>query len=155
MLELALIDPELEAEEAWKETEAYSWEALSEKLSTLIDLVSEKRDRYEYERHVSNAPEYEEVENRLTELKEYVDGRAQELNPYYAETRYEYRSARKKERELLEYAKQEGINWYALERVYGFERKKAVMEYLMEHRLTSMKYATALKEVKEAMKVCR
>jgi hypothetical protein len=155
MLELALIDPELEAEEAWKETEAYSWEALSEKLSSLIDFVSEKRDRYEYARQQTRTPEYEEVEYRLTELKEYVDGRAQELNPYYAETRYEYRSARRKERELLEYAKQEGINWYALECVYGFERKKAVIEYLMERGLASMKYTIALKEVKEAMKVCR
>ena len=155
MLAIDELDPELQAEEAWKETEVLSWETLSDKLRSLIGFVCDKRDDYETLTHDADTSEYDEVELRLYELKDYVDGRAQELFPDYVTTRYGYYHKPDRDRELIEYATQEGINWYALEGVYGYRRKKAIIEYLMEYRLASMKYTAALEGVKEAMKVCR
>lgn len=152
MLSLDEMDPELQAEAAWTETEAHSWEMLSDEIGHLIGLVQEKREDYEHQTQAAITPEYDEVEKRLNELQEYADGRAQELNPDYVKLKYEYKYRSRMDRELVRYATEEGINCVALEGIYPLERRKSVIEYLVMKGLASMSYTTTLSAVEEAMK---
>ena len=143
------MDPDLYAEDSWKVDEANAWEMLSYEIWRLIGKVQENRMDYEQLTHAVETPEYDEVEARLTELQEYADGRAQELNPDYVELKYEYKYRSKLDREMVRYATQEGINCFALESIHPIERRKSVIEYLSEHGLASMSYDATKRAIKE------
>lgn len=143
---LAEIDEELLSEEYWKADEVEAWTTLMGELEDVLESARMKRNRYrELTREVS-APEYEEFEHRLYDLEEYVAGRLQEVNPEYVKRQYDYTEGTDRERDLIRYATQEGINWYGLRHIYQpDDERQDMIEYLSRSGHASMKY-TATKD---------
>ena len=83
-----------------------------------------------------------------------VMGRAQELDGEFCLDRWKfpYSVQTAREREVMSYARQEGINYVALSLLTSGERLDAA-EYIREHGLSSLSYTKTLDAVKEYTRV--
>lgn len=142
------MDEELLSEEWWKADEVEAWETLMSELDDVLESARMKRNRYRKLTHEVNTPEYDEFEHRLYGLQEYVAGRLQEVNPEYVKHQYDYEDGTERERDLIRYATQEGINWYGLKHWYWKDDdRQRIIEYLSSNGLASMKYQATLDTV--------
>ena len=129
--------------------QSYSWERIRESVSHLLCEVDDERHDTVRFYGDQNTPEYDKLESMLEHVKDFIDGRIEELNPgSYKHRREFYHHAGREEREVLQYALQEGINAVALEKLPRNKRRDAI-EYISERRLASMNYESACKAVIE------
>lgn len=160
MLAIDEIDEELLCEEYWKADEVEAWETLMSELEDVLESARMKCNRYRELTHEINTPEYDEFEHRLYGLQEYVAGRLQEVNPEYVKHHYDYEYGTERERDLIRYATQEGINWYGLRHIYqSDDDRQDMIEYLSSTGRASMKYTATVEAVvqrwKEIHGICR
>ena len=127
--------------------ESHSWERIRDSLQHLLyEVEDEQKDtaRFTGDR---NQPEYDKLMSMLEHAETYVIGRIEELHPgSYKHSREVFHYAGCEEREVLQYALQEGINAVALEVLPRAERRSAI-EYISEHGLASMNYEATKKAV--------
>ena len=127
--------------------ESYSWERIRDSLEHLLYEVEDEQNdtaRFTGDR---NQPEYDKLRSMLEHVENYVTGRIEELHPgSYKHTREVSHYAGCEEREVLQYALQEGINAVALEVLPRAERRSAI-EYISEHGLASLNYEATKKAV--------
>ena len=127
--------------------ESHSWERIRDLLQHLLyEVDDEQKDtaRFTGDR---NQPEYDKLMSMLEHAETYVTGRIEELHPgSYKFSREVFHYAGREEREMLQYALQEGINAVALECLPYAEWRGAI-EYISDHGVSSMNYEASKKAV--------
>ena len=132
-------------EEVLAESDSYRWEKLSEQISHLLCCVDDSRSDCVREIRDRSTSEYDSLESMLWDVKNYVDGRIEELRPGYAS---------QSQQEMMSYALQEGINYVGLHEVSCSPQWcKDAIEYISEHGLASMNYEATCKAVEEYLAV--
>ena len=141
-------------EEVLAENDSYRWEELSDQLSHLICCVDDSRSDCVRESRDRNTSEYDSLESMLWDVKNYVDGRIEELRPGSYAREYDNRYASRSQQEMMSYALQEGINYVGLHEVSCSPQWcKDAIEYISEHGLVSMNYEATCKAVEEYLAV--
>lgn len=145
-----LIEAQIEEDRAEEAAyyEACNWQDLLEKLRDVLNQLDDNRTSYRRETGESTE-EYDRAEKLLYVVHSYMRGRIQELDHDYCENRFRNPYRSKFEYEMMAYARQEGINYVALEEVYPAERRKDVIEYIMETGKASMKYEKTCEAVRD------
>lgn len=128
--------------------ESYRWEDLLELLIHVMNEVDEKRDDSIRETRNILSPEYDRLEEMLWHVRNYVEGRIEELHPGYCEGQNFGRFSFRSDKEAMRYALQEGINYVALSALAFTDRIPAI-EYISENRLSSLNYEKACLAVEE------
>ena len=129
---------------------SYCWERISDSLSHLLcEVDDEQKEAVRESNGDKNQPEFDKLRTMLERVDTYIEGQIAALNPdLYKHRREFYHYAGREEREVLQYALQEGINAVALEKLPRKKRRDAI-EYIMERGLASMNYESACKAVIE------
>ena len=140
-------------EETLRYEESYNWRDVDYKLNQLLDDVDELRSEWRRTSGVSATEEYDRLKEMLNETRAYVQGRIQELDPTYCERRREYRYASPETREAIQYARQEGINYIALEQTLIGSDIVDAIEYISRRGLASMKYDATRRAIHEHCEV--
>ena len=133
--------------------EACHWEDLQETVKKAISQLEASRCDTIRDTGNSLTPEYNKVEDLLSNIRDYIDGRIEELNPgtyKHKQETFHYTSSR--EREAMGYALKEGINYVALTGIFPIARQIEAIEYISEHRLGSLNYEKTSQAVREYQK---
>ncbi len=135
-------------DEMLADSESYRWEGLRDEVIHLIYDLDEKRRACIRETGNNLQPEYDKVEMLLGQIQDYMEGQIEAIVP----GSYSRSSAFiniKSEREALDYAVQEGVNYVALKNIYPASRRIEAVDYLTKHGLASRDYEAACRAVSE------
>ena len=127
------------------DSEAYRWEGMRDSVVQLIYELDEKRRACIRETGNSLQPEYDKVELMLGQLQDYMDGQIEAIQP----RSYHRSNAFKDEREAIDYAAQEGVNYVALKDIYPASRRIEAVDYITKHGLASRDYEATCRAVSE------
>lgn len=128
--------------------ETYRLEAVKNAVVQALYQLDESRRESIRETGNRLTPEYDKLERMLGNVQDFIDGRIQELNPFYCERSYMFFDENAPIRVELRQAQQEGINYVALKGLPSDEYARAV-EYISEHGLASMNYEATCQAVEE------
>ena len=129
------------------------WEELQAAVKHAISQLEESRCDTINDTGNGLTPEYNKVEQMLSNVMDYIRGRIEELSPgtyQHKQTTFYYASER--EREAMRYALQEGINYVALTGLYPVSRRIDAIEYISERGLSSQNYEKTCQAVREYQK---
>ena len=130
--------------------EATYWGLLKDVVKKAISQAEESRADTIRETKNELTPEYDQVGIMLSHVKDFIDGRIEELVPgTYKHEQEVFRYAGPREREAMSYALQEGINYVALTKMYPLARRIDAIEYISEHNLATRNYEGTCRAVLE------
>ena len=128
--------------------ESIRWVQFKDAVEQLLNQLDTARDESIRDTGDRNTPEYDSLERKLGDVLDSITGRLQELEPAYSENQVYWMSDTAPLKEIMRYARHEGINYIALQGLSTAECKSAI-EYISEHGLASMNYERACRAVSE------
>ena len=129
-------------------TETIRLESLKDAVEQAMNVMYTARDGSERDTGGQNAKWYDSLERLFSSVWDNIQGRMQELNPKYYEFQHSWMSDKAPLKQMMSYARQEGINFIPLQGM-SIEDTKQAIEFISSHGLASMNYEATCEAVKE------
>ena len=131
--------------------ETYRLEAVKDALAQVFYQLDESRRESIRETGDALKPEYDNIEYMLSNVQNLIEGRIQELNPYYSEDQHSWCNEDAPMMVQMRQAREKGINYVALQGLSTEECDHAI-RYISEHGLASMNYEATREALQEFRK---
>lgn len=117
-----------------KREEIYLWEDLLHSVNEVLGMIGDSRSQVK-DRWDDPTPSFDRAEHLMAEVYDFIDGRIQELDPYYSERTACGSKAKAQARKALSY----GINYQAFKGI-PYEETDRALSFIEGHGLSSMNY---------------
>ena len=129
-------------------TETIRLNSLKDAVEHAMNVMYTARDESERDTEGQNTEWYNNLERLFSGVWDSIEGRMQELNPKYCEFQHSWMSDKAPLKQMMTYARQEGINFISLQGM-SIEDTKQAIEFISSHGLASMNYEATCEAVKE------
>ena len=129
-------------------TETIRLESLKDAVEHAMNVMYTARDESKRDIGGENAEWYDGLERLFSGIWDSIQGRMQELNPYYYEDMHSWLSDKAPLKQMMSYSRQKGINFIPLQGM-SIEDTKQAIEFISSHGLASMNYEATCEAVKE------